>query len=142
VENVDIKRLRRNFDPGKVGFGQSNRSRAYEEAVRNGVIIEKDWCLHLPEKVAPGYGPGQALGPKAGCMYQLFIALATTQPGARRVGTLTIGFKQNPGAKRAQVESIMGEWATEKRPYVQYLKANFNLGGRPVDVNATCDGQT
>lgn len=125
VEAKSIRDLRR-FDAGEVRFGQSNRSKVYEDALNKGGIIRRDWGNELPEKSQAGYGPGQALGPRAGCRYQLFIALRTNE--GRRFGTLTVGFKQEPTDMK-EVERIMGDWATEKKPYVPYLKKNFDLGG-------------
>ena len=65
------------FKANNVRFGRSNRSKAYEEAVTDkaGQIQEKDWTEGFSEKERDGYGPAQALGPRAGCMYQLYIAI-------------------------------------------------------------------
>jgi hypothetical protein len=129
VEDNDIKILRRDFDPGKVRFGQSNRSAVYEEAVMdpNGSIIERDWGQSLPEKSKGGY-TGHALGPKAGCRYQVFIAVRIKHEGGfRHIATITAGFEK-PSNMNA-IRPIMQKWATDGSPYVEYLKNTFILGG-------------
>ena len=129
VEDKNIELLRR-FEPGKVRFGQSNRSKAYQEAVMapKGHIIDRDWGQKLPEKSEDGFGPGQALGPKAGCRYQLFIALSIKEGDRfRHPGTITLGFEKEPDMNA--VRPVMQKWATDGSPYVEYLKKTFNLGG-------------
>jgi hypothetical protein len=130
VEDKDVKSLRRDFDPGKERFGRSNRSKVYEQALMdsNGDIQERDWCQDLHEKSAEGYGPGEALGLKAKCRYQKFIAVRVKQDGGfRHVASLTVGFAQQPNMNT--VRPIMEKWAREGSPYVEYLKKTFNLGG-------------
>jgi len=129
VEGKGIEFLRR-FEPGKVRFGQSNRSKAYQDAVMEpkGQLIKRDWGQDLPEKSEDGYGPGQALGPKAGGRYQLFIALRIKEGNRyRHPGTLTASFKKEPDLNA--VGPIMQKWATDGSNYVEYLKNTFNLGG-------------
>ncbi|HXV84511.1 MAG TPA: hypothetical protein VEG60_32070 [Candidatus Binatia bacterium] len=129
VEDQSIQLLRR-FDAGRVRFGQSNRSKVYEQAVTDdkGQIHERDWGQKLPEKSEDGYGPGQALGPKAGCRYQLFIALRIKHDsGFQHVGSLTVAFEKEPD--KNAVGPVMQKWATDGSPYVEYLKNTFNLGG-------------
>jgi hypothetical protein len=125
VEAKPIQDLRPGFEPGKARFGQSNRSAVYNEAVTKGGIIARDWCQDLAEKSKVGYGPAGALGPKAGCMHQLFIPLTTTE--GRRFGTFTLASQKN--LNRTLVDPVMRDWATEKKPYVQYLIKTFDLGG-------------
>ena len=118
------------FDAGKVRFGQSNRSAVYEEAVADpqGRIIDRDWGQKLPEKSKGGYGPGDALGPKAGCMHQLFIAIRIKHDGKfRHIGTVTSGYEKQPDRKLT--DPVMERWARDGSPYVEYLKKTFNLGG-------------
>jgi hypothetical protein len=129
VEHKSVRDLRR-FDAGEVRFGQSNRSKVYEAAVMapQGRIVERDWGQDLAEKSEDGYGPGQALGPRAGCRYQLFIALSTKEGDRfRHIGTLTIGFEQRPNLKA--VRPVMEKWATDGSPYVEYVKKTFEPGG-------------
>ena len=129
-----LVRTARRFDPGEMRFGQSNRSKVYEETVNdsNWGIHYRDWTTNLPEKTESGYGPGQAYGPREGFMYQLFVAIRVKlEDGkSRHVGTITVGFRGRPD--RTKVERIMRDWA-EGRDYVDYLRKNFNLGG-PVFV--------
>jgi len=127
-EDLVVRRARR-FDPGEVRFGQSNRSKVYEETVndKGGGIHYRDWTTELPEKTENGYGPGQAYGPREGFMYQLFIAIRITKDGKpQNIGTITVGFKNKPD--RTKVDPIITHWAT-KGHYVEYLQKRFNLGG-------------
>lgn len=128
VEDDSVLKARR-FDAGGMRYGQSNRSKVYEETVndRNWDIHYRDWSTQLSEKTDNGYGPGQAYGPIKGFMHQMFIAIRVKQDGKfRHVGTITAGFKHLPDRKT--VEPIMKRWA-EAGSYVDYLKSNFNLGG-------------
>jgi hypothetical protein len=126
VEDPKIRALRRSLEPAKIRFGRSNRSAAYEEALQKGDITRRDWGQSFPEKSKEGYGLGQALGPMAGCRYQRYVALKTDE--GTRFGTLTVGFTQDPGDNQ-KLDDIMKDWATEKKPYVKYLKDKFELGG-------------
>jgi hypothetical protein len=137
VEDSDMK-AQRGFDAGLARFGRSNRSKVYQETVNdsNGEIHSRDWCQELSEKAANGFGPGQAYGPQAGCMHQLFIAIRVKQKDGkyRHVGTITVGFKEEPDkSSMGSITKIMKKWAREEgegSPYIDYLrKKNFNLGG-------------
>ncbi len=128
-----VVRTARRFDAGEVRFGQSNRSKVYEETVNDkaGNVHYRDWTTSLPEKTENGYGPGQAYGPREGFMYQLFIALRKEPKDGKHqhVGTITVGFKNKPDRKK--VDPIMKHWANEDEgsDYVKYLRKTFNLGG-------------
>lgn len=132
VEDDDINDLRK-FNAGLVRFGRINRSKVYAETItdRNWGVHERDWCEQLREKIESGYGPTQAYGAEAGCMYQLFIALrAKDKDGVTRAfGTLTAAFLKRPSNKAA-VDGIMKQWA-ESGEYIDYLtkKIGFDLGG-------------
>jgi hypothetical protein len=120
------------FKANDVRFGRSNRSKAYEKAVTDkaGQIQEKDWTEGFSEKERDGYGPAQALGPRAGCMYQLYIAIRIKEDKHfKHVGTITVGFRKKPDRKK--VDPIMKRWAKEDEgsDYVKYLRKTFNLGG-------------
>lgn len=129
VEDMKIQLLSPGFDAGKVRFGQSNRSKAYQEAVMaQGRIIVRDWGQKLPGKAEDGFGPGQALGPKAGCRYQLLIALSTKEGDRYRYpGTPTMASEKEPDMNA--VRPVMEKWATDGSPYVEYIKKTFNFGG-------------
>jgi len=128
-ETGEVRTARR-FDPGQVRFGQSNRSKVYEETVndKKGNIHYRDWRTSLPEKTENGYGPGQAYGPREGFMYQFFVAIRKDlgEGKCQHVGTITVGFRNKPDRKR--VEEVMKRWARDSN-YVTYLEKTFNLGG-------------
>lgn len=131
VEDKAIKSLRR-FDAGLLRFGRTNRSKIYEETImdRQGRVHARDWSQKFSEKTENGYGPGQAYGPQANCMHQLFVALRVKQKDGktRHFGTLTVGFEKKPNRKR--VDAIMEKWA-EDGDYIDYFtkRNDFNLGG-------------
>lgn len=130
VEDGKIQLLRRGFDVSKIRFGQSNRSAVYQEAVMdpNGSIIKRDWGQSLPEKSKEGFGPGRALGARAGCRYQMFAAVRIKHEGGfRHMASLTVGFEKEPDMNA--VRPIMQKWATDGSPYVEYLKKTFKPGG-------------
>jgi len=120
------------FKADDIRFGRTNRSKIYTETIneKTGDILEKDWTQGFIEKEHGEYGPAQALGPRAGCMYQLYIAIRIREGSRyRHVGTITMGFRNKPG--RTKVDPIMQRWAREDEgsDYVKYLKDEFNLGG-------------
>lgn len=134
VEDGVVVKARR-FDPGEVRFGQSNRSKVYEETVNDSdwQIHYRDWTTKLPEKTENGYGPGQAYGPREGFMYQLFVAIRITSKDGKHhhVGTITVGFKNKLNDQdKGKASEIMKNGPASKK-YVDYLvnKSNFNLGG-------------
>jgi hypothetical protein len=120
------------FKADDIRFGRSNRSKIYAETIldKAGKIHERDWTQGFLEKEQGEHGPAQALGPRAGCMHQLYIAIRKEE-GAnyRHVGTITVGFRKKPNRKK--VDPIMKRWAHEDKgsKYVKYLKDTFNLGG-------------
>jgi len=124
------------FKANDIRFGRSNRSKVYEETITDfdWKIHERDWTQGFTEKEKDEYGPAQALGPRSGCMYQLYIAIRVNDgPHYRHVGTITVGFRKKPN--RQKVNTILKKWADEdnakkeKFGYVKYLKDTFNLGG-------------
>jgi hypothetical protein len=128
VEDEIVAKQRR-FEAGLVRFGRTNRSKVYEETIndRRWRVHDRDWSKSLSEKKEDGYGPGEAYGPSAGYMHQLFVPIRVKEKnGYRHVGTITVGFKEPPD--RDKVDSIMKQWA-ERGDYLNYLKENFNLGG-------------
>jgi hypothetical protein len=132
VESSDIKSFR-TFDAGLLRFGQTNRSKVYEETITDlqWGIHERDWSKVFSEKTKSPYGPGHAYGPQADCMYQLFVALrANDKEGkTRQFGTLTSAFKTKPSDKD-RVDHIMKQWAGSGE-YIEYLTKTigFDLGG-------------
>ena len=64
--------------------------------------FRKDWTEGFSEKEQDGYGPAQALGPRAGCMYQLYIAIKNKKEDKhhKHVGTITVGFRKKPDRKK------------------------------------------
>lgn len=144
VEDRDIETQRR-FDVGLVRFGRINRSKVYSEAIKDTLWngVERDWSHELPEKTVDGYGPGQAYGPQARCMYQVFFALRVKQKDGRfrHLGTLTAGFEKKPNKDEVdEIKKIMKTWAGEKSEYVNYLGENFNLGG-PTSLRGKIQSQ-
>jgi len=132
VERYDVNSFRI-FDVCQDRFGRTNNSQVYEDTIKNKdwKVLERDWSQGFSEKTKSRYGPGQAYGPEAGCMYQLFVALkAKDKDGVtRHFGTLTVSFKNKPKNKD-NVERIMKEWA-ERGDYIDYLTKTigFELGG-------------
>jgi|SRR5215467_6470464 len=121
----------RGFEADDVRFARVNRSKVYAETVTDpkGGIHVRDWTHGFLEKDQDVWGPGQAFGPRAGCMYQLYIAIRIKEGDHyRHVGTITTGFRDKPDNK---VEDILKRWANEEQgsAYVKFLKDNFNLGG-------------
>lgn len=130
VEAKPIQDLRPGYELGKVRFGQSNRSFVYWETVTKGGIVTRNWCQDIAEKYKPGYGPGNnLLGPQVGCMIQIYTALTTTE--GIRCGTINIAFNiaSQINLNRTLLHPLLLNWATEKMPYVRYLKDQFELGG-------------
>jgi hypothetical protein len=128
-EAPDIERDQ-GFRAAEVRFGRVNRSKVYEETITDGKwqIHDRDWRKGWPEKQKDGYGPGQALGPTAGCMDQLYIAIRVKEDGRyQHVGTITVSFKNKPDRKK--VDDIIKHWADHGSDYASYLKGAFNLGG-------------
>ena len=119
------------FKADDIRFGRSNRSKIYTETIldKAGKIHEKDLTEGFSEKEQGGYGPAQALGPRAGCMHQLYIAIRIKEDNRfKHVGTITVGFRKKPN--RAKVDPILKRWAQDEgSKYVSYLKETFNLGG-------------
>jgi hypothetical protein len=118
------------FKASDVRFGRSNRSKIYTETIndKTGAIHEKDWTQGLLEKEEDGYGPAQAFGPRAGCMYELYVAIRIKEDEHyKHVGTITVGFRTKPD--RNKVDRILKHWADVESRYVKYLQKNFNLGG-------------
>ncbi len=134
VEDSDVQKHRANVDVGDSRFGRINRSVVYEETVTDGRwgLHERDWTLGFSEKDQDPYGPGQAYGPKGGCMSQLYIAIRVPQGDRNRhVGTITVGFKNNLNDQdKIKASDIMKNGRASKE-YVNYLvkTSNFNLGG-------------
>jgi hypothetical protein len=130
VEDADIKKLRRDFDPGKERFGRSNRSMAFWQALMdpNGDTHVRDWGQDFHEKSAEGWGPADGFGLKAKCRHQVFMAVRIKHDdGFRHVATITAGFPQQPNM--SAVRPIMERWARDGSSYAEYLKKTFNLGG-------------
>jgi hypothetical protein len=131
----DVIARKQGFKANDMRFGRSNRSKVYEETItdRNWKIHERDWSTGFIEKEKDEYGPAQAYGPRAGCLYQLYIAIRIKEDAHyRHVGTITVGFKSKPNRKnRGKVDLIMKRWANEDEgsSYVRSLKKTFNLGG-------------
>ncbi|SRR5712692_316224 len=133
IEDQDLvqERVRRNEpDAGLFRFGDDNPSKVYDETVSvpSGRIIERNWDRDRHEKKKGA----QTLGHDIGCKHQRFIAIRIPLGSQHQhVGTITVGFEQDPGPQMAQIQAIMTKWAQDAHnsDFIKYLKDNFTLNG-------------
>ena len=136
VEDVQIIDLRKqqgipDGDVGKMRFKDENESKVYEQTVKNaaGAIVQRHWNGASGEKT-PG---AKQMGKGANCLHQRFIAIRIPVANNKNqhVGTITVGFGQNPNnPQMTKVKAIMEKWAqSAQSEYVNHLKNTFNLNG-------------
>ena len=128
-ELVTRRAARNEPDAGLFRFGDDNPSEVYNETVCNppGKMIQRNWKTKDYEEKS---GNAKALSHEIGCDYQRFIAIRVPVAGDKHqnVGTITVGFKNNPASPR--VQAIMKKWAQDPNSeFVKYLRANFILNG-------------
>jgi hypothetical protein len=126
---VKTRTARNEPDAGLFRFGDDNPSKVYNETVSNptGKMIQRNWKSKDYEEKS---GNAKALGHEVGCDHQRFIAIRVPVAGGKHqhVGTITVGFKNNPASPR--VQAIMKKWAQHPNSeFVKYLRANFSLNG-------------
>ena len=135
VEDVDIIALRiqqgiPNGDVGKKRFKDDNPSTVYEQTVKNaaGAIVSRHWNGASSEKTAGA----KQMGSSAKCFDQRFIAIQIPAGNNKHqhVGTITVGFDQDPNPQMAKVRAITEKWAqSAQSDYVKHLKNTFSLNG-------------
>ncbi len=127
------------IDPGLYRFGENHPTEIYQETLEAAPerIPHRDWKNrnHLSKKTQYA----KMLAPKVGAWYQKFIGILATDPEGqdRCIGTLTVGFSQEPDRKtREKIEEKMKEWASwhpeSKSPLSEYLEKTFKVGGRII----------
>ena len=149
----DNKRMQFNHPhPALWRFGDDVLSEVYAEAINfadkegDSAFQYRDWSTEMEEKRAGE----RATDPKAGNLYQTCLAfvvdnekprvIGKDEAGTfrRAVGTLVLGFSENPGVDVLnKAHPIMREWALEKvskteprrGELIAWLKQEFDLGG-------------
>jgi hypothetical protein len=140
VEDEEITRLRRgqqhphqNGDVGIKRFkADKNPSIVYEKTLTNPAGVQKrDWSGADIQEKNPGGGRNpKSLGPTANCKFQRFIAIRV---GRQHVGTITVGFANDPTQQENKIQQIMQKWAQDQNSeYIKYLRATFKLNGPTV----------
>ena len=118
-----------NGDVGKMRFKDVNESTVYEHTVKNaaGTIVSRHWNGASSEKKPRA----QHMGKKANCLHQRFIAIRIPVGNQHQhVGTITVGFGQDPNPHIPDIQRIMKNWAqSAQSDYVKHLKNTFNLNG-------------
>jgi hypothetical protein len=122
-------------DVGKLRFKDANPSIVYSEAVNRpaGESRPRRWGNGDDSEKTIG---AKQMGKKANCVHQKFTAIRVAAPNNRRrhIGTITVGFDQDPtGQKLVDFKRIMEKWArSPQSEYIKYLQTTFNLGGPTV----------
>lgn len=141
VEDQELVRLRRQRnepDAGLLRFADDNPSVVYDQTVNDsaGRIIARNWKTDSAEKTKYTDDKvslhARSLGSTVGCDHQRFIAIRIPDGSKHKnVGTITVGFKEDPAPNQAKVEEIMKKWAqdAEKSPLIKYLTKTFALNG-------------